>query len=123
MIMQTILLVLSVGIALAQQSLYDQHMNEGDLLEQSGRYQEARAVYEFAVKDAVGSSDFEFREATARNDLGFVDRYLGHVAEARRQYQQALALFEKARGATSPESASVLQNLSVLDYQEGHLDE
>jgi hypothetical protein len=37
-------LVLSVGIALGQPVLWEQHMKEGDACELAGRYKEARAA-------------------------------------------------------------------------------
>ena len=97
-------------------------MSAGDTLEQAGRYKEAKTAYQLAVKDEENPSDSGFRLAAAWNNLALINRYLGIYSDARRQYGQALVWFEKSRGSSSPEVASSLHNLAVLDYQEGRRD-
>jgi tetratricopeptide (TPR) repeat protein len=121
--MRSMGLVLSVGIAIGQPVNWELHMKEGDACEQAGRYKEARAAYELALNDETKPSDSGFRRAAAWNNLALINRYLGSYPEARQQYGQALAWFEKSRGSNSPEYASALHNLAVLDYQEGRIEE
>jgi tetratricopeptide (TPR) repeat protein len=116
-------LVLIAGVALGQPPFWEQHMKEGDSWEKGGHYQEARAAYQLAVKDEGRPSDSGLRQAVAWNRLALIDCYLGLYSEARQHYQQALEWFEKSRGSSSPEYASLLHNLAVLDYQQGQLDE
>src|SRR5262245_53314290 len=110
-------------LAFGQPALWENHMHEGEALEHAGRYVEARAAYELAVKNAAGTPDEFFRQAAAWNDLGLIDRMIGNYAQARLDYGRALSGFEKSRGAHSGEYAAALHNLAVLDYQEGRLDE
>src|SRR5262245_27197523 len=121
--MKAIGFVFTLGVALGQPAPWEQHMKEGDTRERAGRYQEAKAAYELAVKDEAKPSDSGYREAMARNSLAWIDRHLGLYAEARQEYKQALAWFEKSLGARSSEYASSLNNLAVLDYHEGRLDD
>ena len=121
--MRTMGLVFTLGVALGQPTLWERHMNEGDVAEQAGRYQQAKAAYRLALRDEERPSDSGFRQASAWNNLALINRYLGHYPEARQQYRHALALFEKTRGSRSPEYASALHNLAALDYKEGQLDE
>src|SRR5437660_6901071 len=104
--MRTIGLVLAARIVFGQPALWEQHMREADALEQAGRYKEAKAAYELALKDEQKPSDSGFRQAMAWNNLALVNRYLGSYSEARQQYKQALVCFEKSRGSSSPEYAS-----------------
>src|SRR5215471_3113950 len=121
--MKAIGLVLTVGVALGQPVPWEQHMKEGVTCESIGRFREARAAYQLAVKDELTSpSDSGFRQAAARNSLGLIDRHMGLYAEARQEYRQAQALIEKSQGAQSAEYASSVSNLAVLDYIEGHFD-
>jgi len=121
--MKAIGLVLAVGVALGQPAPWEQHMKEGANCESAGRFREAKAAYQLAVKDEVTSpSDSGLRQAVARTSLGLIDRRLGLYAEARQEYGQAQALIEKSRGAQSSEYASSVSNLAVLDYTEGRFD-
>ncbi len=98
-------------------------MKVGASWESAGRFQEARAAYELAVKDEVTRpSDSGLRQAAARNSLALMDRHLGLYAEARQEYGQAQGLIERSRGPQSSEYASSLSNLAVLDYNEGRFD-
>lgn len=90
-------------------------MNEANALEQAGRYKEARSRYELALQ-GVGANDPAFAAAAMLNNLGRINRHLGNYADAKQQYQRALTLVEKARGAESTDYASMLHNLAVLAF-------
>src|SRR5579864_2951635 len=98
-------------------------MDEGNALKESGRYKEARAAYQLALQDEETPSGSIFRRAVTLTNLGLVNRNLGNYSEAEEQYQRALALMEKVHDPLLPEKANVLQNLGVLYYAAGRIDE
>ena len=94
--MKAIGCVLTVGVALGQSVAWEQHMKRALPCESAGRFQEARAAYELAVKDEVTKpSDSGLRQAAARNSLALIDRHLGLYAEARQEYGQAQGIDRK----------------------------
>src|SRR5690348_18304416 len=103
--------LLILRIASGQEALWEQQMWQAHILEEAGRYKEAKAIYQLVLQNADTSSNFAVYNATTWNNLALVDRNLGNFAEAREEYMHALALFELARSANSPEYATVLQNL------------
>src|SRR5215831_3876506 len=115
-------LLCTVAIAFGHQAGWEKYTQEGDRLVQAGRYQEAKAVYQLALRGEDMPADPGV-QATMWNNLAMINRVLGNLVEARPQYQRALALMEKARGPGSSEYAGILDNLAVLDYTAGKLDE
>jgi len=115
-------LLWTVGIAFGQQAVWEKHTREGDRLAQAGRYREAKAVYQLALRGEDMPADPGV-QASMWNNLAMINRVLGNLVEARPQYRRALELIEKARGPGSSEYAGILHNLAVLDYTAGKLDE
>ena len=56
-------------------------------------------------------------------NLGNLDRQLGHVADARRHFTQALAVAEATQGKTSDRVAESLYSLGTLAIDDNKLDE
>jgi tetratricopeptide (TPR) repeat protein len=112
--MRGICLLWTVGIAFGQEAIWEKHTQEADRLAQAGRYQEAKAVYQLALRGEDMPADPGV-QASLWNNLAMTNRILGNLVEARLQYQRALELAEKARGPASSEYAGILHNLAVLD--------
>jgi tetratricopeptide (TPR) repeat protein len=113
-------LLWTVGIAFGQQAVWEKHTREGDRLAQAGRYREAKAVYQLALRGEDMPADPGV-QASMWNNLAMINRVLGNLVEARPQYQRALELMGKARGPGNSAYAGILHNLAVLDYTAGNL--
>lgn len=82
---------------------------EGSALEQAGRWDEARAVFERAAKAAPG-------EAVVLNYLGYAQ------IERRQNVEEALALLKQA-SALKPEDASIMDSLGWAQFVTGNVME
>jgi tetratricopeptide (TPR) repeat protein len=81
---------------------------------EQGFYSQAVHSFQVAIGEAqkFGSTD----PRLAQSISGLAQAYLlqGNLAAAERQFQQALAIFEKAAGANDPNVAMVLNNLATV---------
>src|SRR3954452_11471275 len=93
-------LLWAIGIAFGQQAVWEKHTEEGARLAQAGRYQEAKAVYQLALRGEEMPADPGV-QASLWNNLAMKTCVLVTLDEARPQYQRALELIEKARGPAS----------------------
>jgi DNA-binding SARP family transcriptional activator len=85
-----------------------------------GHYPEARTVLSHALGAARRNGD-RAAEATALNDIGLVDGYLGRYQQAADQHRQALALFRAAGDRTGETRA--LSNLGLDETALGHYEQ
>ena len=103
-----------LGMAFGQQALWEKHRDEAKRLEEAGRFQEAKAVYQLALRDGERPSELIW-QATLWNDVAVLSRYLGNRDEARQQYQRALELLETAGRQDRPAYAAILHNLGCTE--------
>jgi hypothetical protein len=93
------------------------------LLYQSGRYDEALAVYRQALPIYRAVYGAEHPEvATIINNIGRSALIAGHVDEAEPLLRQALAMTEKFEGVAHDDLVSPLNSLAMIDAYHGKLD-
>lgn len=85
----------------------------GWALRELGRFDEARARYESALKKLEGASGRERDIVTAESGLGVVAKEQGRYEEARAHYERAIALSTAALGARHPTTLRTINNLAV----------
>jgi tetratricopeptide (TPR) repeat protein len=104
----------------AQSPELNEAYRRGMALQQAGRFGEAAAFLETALR--LGETEFgpEHRTtATLLNNLALVYKTLGRLPEAEALYERALAVDEKAFGSEHPEVATDLNNLAGLYHARG----
>jgi tetratricopeptide (TPR) repeat protein len=96
----------------------------GYYLRRSGRYAEARPLFERAleIRERVLGADHP-QTATSLNNLAALFKNQGAYAEARPLIERALAITKNILGPDHPQTASSLNNLALLlDIQGDHAD-
>jgi len=78
---------------------------------------------EKASKSGGRFADEPLVEASIRNTLGYTYRELGEYASAEPHLQRALELRKKALGEAHPETLRLMNQLAVLRWRQGRLDE
>jgi hypothetical protein len=68
------LILLIPGTVCGDERLWQEHINEASILFDSGRYKEARAVYELSVKDEETPSDSGLRKAVSWANVALASR-------------------------------------------------
>jgi tetratricopeptide (TPR) repeat protein len=94
-----------------------------DAQEHAGNYKQAAAGYEAALRIAEKFDSSDSRIAVTWNKLGMAYDALGRYPEAGRLYGRALAWVARAKGKTSPEYGTLLNNLAGLYLEQGRFDE
>jgi serine/threonine-protein kinase len=92
----------------------------GRELGERGKYAEARALGEKALERFERKGSDHAIEAVA--ELGIVADYEGRKSDARALYGRVLAWDERVLGAGSSKAARVLENLGMLEQDEGDFD-
>jgi serine/threonine-protein kinase len=84
------------------------------------RHAEAVDIYRNAVTSLTAHYGREHYEvASTLQNLGAAEHALGHLAEARRHYEESIALMDKVRGAGHPDTALTQYNLAILHRDTG----
>lgn len=106
-----VLLAASMPAALAEDE-WDDYNGRGMTALKDGKYSEAEKLFLSARKEGEKSGARYGHYATSLLNLGQVYDKMDKVAEAEKVYKEALAIYEKSYGASSPEDAKALQGLA-----------
>ncbi len=99
----------------AQQERWEELSKEAVSLYHQGKYAEAQAVAEEALRVAEATFGPEDPNvATSLNNLAFLYQGQGKYAEAEPLYKRSLAIMEKALGPEHPDVATSLENYAAL---------
>ncbi len=97
---------------------------EGSIFLGEGRFEEARAHYERALKLRAEALGTEHRDvAASETNVGIANARLGKFEEALVHYERALAILERTVGPEHPSVAGVLTNMGVTYARLGRNDE
>jgi len=99
--------------AWAQTGEWQRLTHEAANLRQAGRFAEAAAVLQEAVRVAGQTGQDAAHAACARNNLGVIYDELGRSCEAEHEYRRALALLERAGGSKTSNYAIGLAALAA----------
>jgi serine/threonine-protein kinase len=91
----------------------------GQVLEESGSYQEAVSLLQQAIKLQSGRADQATGLSESISNLATADFYLGHYQEGETLDRQVLAVDEKLYGPLHPRVADDLLNLGEIEHALG----
>ncbi len=97
-------------------------VEQAAVLTAQGRYPEAAAHLEEAIKEGERARPDHPALAALLGALGQVQQQLGRFDDAERALRRALAITQKNYGAQDPEQARALSNLGSLYLQRGQRD-
>jgi len=104
-----------------QMPTYKTYMNQGLELHKQGRYAEAAAAYEIALREVerqLGPDDLAAAAVLA--DIGCLHSAQHEYAEAQAAFERALAITEKAFAPEDVRMGLVLTNLAVVEQLQGY---
>ncbi|MDW8369481.1 MAG: tetratricopeptide repeat protein, partial [Geminicoccaceae bacterium] len=93
--------------------------NLGEVYRRLGRYTEAAALLQRAIRLDEAAGGRSPALATSLNNLGLVYRAQGRLEEAAALHRRALGLLEGTLGPDHPDTARALANLAQVELQRG----
>lgn len=114
-----LLCVVRAAPCLAQATLWDVYIKDGNQAKDQGQYAKALKLYTLALEEAEKFGATDPRLATSLNNLAQVYSTQGACAKAEPLYRRSLAIYEKAFGPDHPSVAISLNNLAELYRTQG----
>ncbi len=99
---------------LAQATLWDVYITDGNQAQDQGQYAKALKLYTLALEEAEKFGPTDPRLATSLNNLALLYDTQGDYAKAEPLYRRSLAIREKALGPDHPDVATSLENYALL---------
>ena len=109
-----LLCVAPAAPCLAQATLWDVYMEDGNQARKQGQYAKALKLYTLALEEAEKFGPTDPRLATSLNNLALLYKTQGDYAKAEPLYKRSLAIVEKALGPDHPSVATSLENYAKL---------
>jgi tetratricopeptide (TPR) repeat protein len=109
-----LLCVAPAAPCLAQATLWDVYIKDGDQAMHQGQYAKALKLYTLALEEAEKFGPTDPRLATSLNNLARLYYTQGDHAKAELLYKRSLAIREKALGPDHPHVATSLENYAKL---------
>ncbi|MEK6643371.1 MAG: tetratricopeptide repeat protein, partial [Planctomycetota bacterium] len=114
-----LLCVTPAAPCLAQSTLWDVYITDGNQAKDHGQYAKALKLYTLALEEAEKFGPTDPRLATSLNNLAGLYDTQGDYAKAEPLYKRSLAIYEKALGPDHPNVATSLNNLAELYRTQG----
>ena len=109
-----LLCVAPAAPCLAQATLWDVYITDGNQAKDQGQYAKALKLYTLALEEAEKFGPTDPRLATSLNNLAHLYHTQGDYAKAEPLFKRALAIMEKALGPDHPSVATSLENYAAL---------
>ena len=114
-----LLCVAPAAPCLAQATLWDVYIKDGNQAKDQGQYAKALKLYTLALEEAEKFGPADPRLAASLNILALLYKTQGDYAKAEPLYKRSLAIREKALGPDHPDVAESLNNLAELYFTQG----
>ena len=109
-----LLCVAPAAPCLAQATLWDGYIKDGNQAKEQGQYAKALKLYTLGLEEAEKFGPTDPRLAASLNNLAGLYDTQGDYAKAEPLYKRSLAIDEKALGPDHPNVAISLENYAVL---------